>query len=72
MQDKKTTGLLNCPHLDVDAIEQLKEEIAERTVTHLENKIYLRVGRGVVHKCLWLIGLGTISLLVWLESKGLL
>jgi hypothetical protein len=68
----KVDGLLKCPHLDVDAIERLKEEIADKTVERLENKIYLRIGKGVAHKILWLIGLGTVSLVTWLHSKGML
>ena len=63
-------GLLSCPHLDKDAVEQLKNEIADKIVERLENKIYLRVGKGVVHKVLWLIGLGAVSIHTWLNSKG--
>lgn len=71
-KEKDTHGLLDCPHLDASAVEQLKEDIANATVEKLENKLYLRVGRGVVHKALWLIGLGAVSVFAWLNSKGLL
>ena len=68
----QSKGLLKCPHLDVDAIERLKDEIADKTVERLENKFYLKIGKGIAHKLLWLLGLAIVSLVIWLHSKGIL
>lgn len=42
--------------------------IAER----VENRFYERVGRRVVEKVLWVIGVGAAALMAWLAGKGLL
>lgn len=65
-------GLLECPYLDHDAIEGLKEDIAERTLEKLENKMYLKVGQGVVRKLIWLLGFSIISTAAYLHSKGII
>lgn len=72
MSREREHGLLNCPHLDYDAVERLKDEIADKTVERLENKIYLKIGKGIAHKLLWLLGLGIVSFVTWLHAKGFL
>ena len=42
------------------------DAIAEK----VEDRFYLRVGKNVVEKVLWLIGLGTAALFAWLASRG--
>lgn len=61
-----------CPYMDKAAEERLTEQTAQRTVELLESKIYLRIGRGVVHKTLYLIGMSAIAVAAWLHSKDIL
>lgn len=65
-------SILDCPHLTSAAEKRLVEATAQRTVEMLENKIYLRVGRGVVNKLLWLIGFAVVSTAAWLHAKGII
>lgn len=44
------------------------DAIAQR----VEDRFYKRVGRKVVEKTLWLIGIGVTVLFVWLAGKGAL
>lgn len=44
------------------------DAIAER----VESRFYARVGKKVVEKVLYVIGLGALALMVWLSGKGLL
>lgn len=68
----KNDNCLGCPYLSDAALEKLTQATAERTIEMLENKMYLRIGKGVVHKLLWLTGFATISVLAWLHSKGII
>lgn len=61
-----------CPHLSKKDMNRITEETAKKTIEMLEDKIYLRIGRGVVRKFLWLVGLATVSVVAWLHSKGIL
>lgn len=71
-KDRKEKSVLDCPYLTSEAEKRLVEATAHRTVEMLENKIYLRVGRGVVHKLLWLIGFVVVSIAAWLHAKGII
>lgn len=44
--------------------------IAERAAEKAIEKVYIEIGRNVVRKVFYLIGVGTIGLLVWLGSTG--
>lgn len=72
MGKEERKGMLECPHLDVDSVERFKNDIAEKTLEKLEEKMYLRVGQGVVRKILWLIGFMVISTAAYLHSKGII
>lgn len=42
------------------------ELIAQR----VEDRFYKRIGRKVVEKALWIIGIGVVALFVWLAGRG--
>ena len=44
------------------------EIIAERAAEVALEKVYVGIGKSVVHKVLWVIGAGALALLVWLKS----
>ena len=72
LKEPREKSILDCPHLTNEAEERLVDATAKRTVEMLENKIYLKVGRGVVHKLLWLMGFMVVSVAAWLHSKGII
>lgn len=37
----------------------------------VEARFYARVGRKVVEKVLWALGLGALAIMVWLSGKGI-
>jgi hypothetical protein len=46
------------------------ERLVERVSAQVLNNFYLEVGRTVMAKFLWVIGLATVGLLVWLTGSG--
>lgn len=68
----KEESISDCPYLSNEAESRLVEATAQRTVEMLENKIYLKVGKGVIHKLIWLIGFVAVSTAAWLHSKGII
>ncbi len=52
--------------LTSDEIEHIAEKAAERAL----EKVYVQVGKGVLRKAAWLLGVALIGLLMWLGSQG--
>jgi hypothetical protein len=50
----------------------LTDEQIDVIAGRVERRFYERVGKKVVEKVLWAIGLGTLALLAWLGGKGML
>lgn len=46
------------------------EEIAEKAAERALEKVYVEVGKGVLRKVAWLLGVALIGLLMWLGSTG--
>jgi hypothetical protein len=63
-QAKALKGL----NLTEDQIHTLAELAAERVL----EKAYLEVGRSVLKKLAWLLGLVVLALMFWLARKGLI
>jgi len=53
--------------LTADQMNHIAELAAEKAL----DKVYTQVGKGVLRKTAWVIGLGVISLLMYLGSKGI-
>jgi hypothetical protein len=53
-------------------VEKIAEKAAERAVAKLTDRVYRDVGKNVVQKLFWIIGVVTIALYFWLQSKGLI
>ncbi len=56
----------------VHLTESQLDDIAERAVKKVFEKIYAEVGKGVLKKLAWAIGLVTTAALLWLAGKGAL
>lgn len=48
------------------------DAIADRAATRVEDKFYRNVGRKLVEKILWLLGIVVVGLTVFLTGKGVL
>lgn len=58
--------------LTEEQIEEIAERAAERAMKKLTDHMYKEVGRSVVSKLFWIIGVISVGLYLWLRQKGLL
>jgi len=49
-----------------EQIEEIVEKVTERVI----EKVYTNVGKSIVHKFFWVIGLGAISLVTYFAGSG--
>jgi len=59
-----------CPYLDETAIEEIATRAADLAVEKMTQSAYQAVGRSVVEKFMWLVGLCVTGLVVWAVGKG--
>ncbi len=52
-------------------IEKIAEKAADKAVSKLTDRVYRDVGKNVVQKFIWLVGVVSVALFFWLQSKGL-
>lgn len=55
-----------------DQIDAKMDEIVERVVIRVISHMYEEVGKSVVRKALWVIGIGVLVLMTFLAGKGFL
>lgn len=53
-------------------VEKIAERAAEKAVAKITDRVYRDVGKNVVQKLFWVIGVISIALFFWLQSKGLI
>lgn len=53
-------------------IEKIAEKAAEKAVAKITDRVYRDVGKNVVQKLFWIVGVISIALFFWLQSKGLI
>ncbi|MDE2389475.1 MAG: hypothetical protein KGN35_10430 [Betaproteobacteria bacterium] len=59
-----------CPYLTEEQVEEIAERASEKAIHKMADQVYREVGKGVVSKALWLIGVVAVGLAMWLKSKG--
>jgi tetrahydromethanopterin S-methyltransferase subunit G len=57
-------------HEPIHLTEQQIDVIVDRVVNKVFEKIYQDIGKGVVRKLTWAVGLVVTGLLLWLAGKG--
>lgn len=61
---------------DAKCLEERRSKISEEELNaiaeKLEQRMYQNIGKGVVNRFLWIVGIISISVLTYLEHKGLL
>lgn len=67
---RKKPTFNGCPYISDEQLESLAEKAAEKAVEKMTSMVYKEVGKGVINKILYLIGIVAVSLALWLHSKG--
>jgi hypothetical protein len=62
---------MNSLNLTEDQIEEIAERAAERAMAKLTDHMYKQVGKSVVSKLFWIVGVISVGLYLWLKQKGL-
>ena len=62
----------HCPFLDEEEMDAIAERAAERAIAKLTDHLYREVGKSVVGKLFYLIGICTVALCLWLRHKGVI
>ncbi len=57
--------------LTEEQIEEIAERAAERAMAKLTDHMYKQVGKSVVSKLFWIVGIISVGLYLWLKQKGL-
>lgn len=55
-----------------DRIDEITEKAAEKALEKAYSNFYTEVGRSVISRLLWLLGLGTTAAVTYLGAKGYL
>lgn len=68
MSDKSSSSEFGV--LSDEQIEAIAERAAERAMEKLTNHVYREVGRSVVQKAFWIVGVSVVGGYLWLKSNG--
>ena len=49
-----------------EQLEQLVEKVTEKVI---EN-VYISIGKSIVKKFFWIVGVGTVALFAWMSTNG--
>jgi ribosome recycling factor len=58
--------------LTEEQIEEIAERAAERAMQKLTDHMYKQVGKSVVSKLFWIVGVISVGLYLWLKQKGVI
>jgi hypothetical protein len=53
-------------------VEKIAERAADKAVAKLTDRVYRDVGKNVIQKLFWVVGVVAVALFFWLNSKGLI
>ena len=62
----------DCPFSDEAVLEKIAEKAAEKALEKLTDHLYREVGKSVVEKLFYLIGVCVVALYLWLQHKGVI
>ena len=55
-----------------EEIELIAEKAAEKAVAKMTTMVYREVGRTIVHRFFWIVGLSAVGLYVYLQQRGII
>lgn len=53
-------------------IDKIAEKAADKAVAKITDQVYREVGKGVIKKLFWIVGVTSVALFFWAQSKGLI
>lgn len=56
--------------LTEDDIDEIAEKAAEKAVIKMTEHVYQQVGKGLINRFFWLVGVVFVGLAAWLHTKG--
>lgn len=59
------------PVLTDEQIEHIAQKAADMAVQKVTQEVYAAVGKTLVEKLFWVVGVCAVSLFLWLASKGI-
>jgi 3-methyladenine DNA glycosylase Tag len=57
-------------HLTDEQLEQIAEKAATKAVKKMTDEAFKAVGKTVVTKLFWIVGVVTVALFAWLQASG--
>lgn len=51
--------------------EEDLERIADLAASKALDKVYLEIGKGVLRRLAWFVGIAVVALLMWMGGKGI-
>ncbi len=58
--------------IDEKQMQEMTDKAAIKAANMVVNRMYVQVGKGVVHRVLYIIGASSVALVAWLHNRGLL
>lgn len=53
-------------------IDQIAERAAHKAFETMTTRVFIFVGKGLLERLFWIIGIITLSMYFWLKSKGVI
>lgn len=60
----------NCPANNESSIEEIAERAADKAIEKLTSHLYQEVGKNIVSKLFYILGICIIGMALWLRDKG--
>ena len=72
MSEQTQTRCPDCQLLNDSELEKIAELAAEKAIKKLTNHVYQEVGKSVISKFVYVVGVCSVGLYLWLKSKGVI
>lgn len=59
------------PHISDEQLEEIAERAADRAVKKLTDDAYKTIGKSVLDKLFWIVGVLAAAAYFWVQAKGL-
>ena len=71
-ENKTYVAAADCPFSDEAVLEKIAEKAAEKAIEKLTNHVYQEVGRSVISKFVYIVGVCSLGLYLGLKLKGVI
>ena len=71
-ENQTCAAAADCPFSDEAVLEKIAEKAAEKALEKRTDHLYREVGKSVVEKLFYLIGVCVVALYLWLQHKGVI